>query len=368
MKQFLVFVKKEFYHIFRDRRTLLILFGMPIALVVLFGFALSNEIKNAKIAVLDFDKNYHSQKIMDKLFSSGYFELSNNLYTYEGIEAAFRQGEIKMAIVFPANFSHDLDHLQKAQIQLIADASDQNTATTLSNYATAIIKAYEAENIKKPIPIIRIDTQTRMYFNPELKGVYVFVPGSMALILMLVSAMMTSITIAREKEMGTMEILLVSPLQQVQIVIGKIVPYFLLSFINALTILALGVFVLDMPMKGNILLLLLETLLFIFTSLSLGILISSRSSTQQAAMLVSMMGLMMPTTLLSGFIFPVESMPLFLQYVSHIIPAHYFIIIIKNIMIKGVGFGYVWLDSLVLLVMALFFLGMGWRNLKPRLS
>lgn len=379
MNRFSAFVKKEFFHILRDRRTLLILFGMPLAMVLVFGFALTNEIKNAKIAVLDYDHGQHSRQITNRLLSSGYFQLEKNLTSYRDIEATFRRGKVKLVVIFPANFTNDYAHGQQrsdmsAQVQLLADASEQNTAISLTNYATSIIQGYRSDilgngqNPPDAVPPLQIAIEPRMVFNPELKGAFVFVPGVMALVLLLVSALMTSVTIAREKETGTMEVLLVSPLSQLQILFGKVLPYLLLSFVNGCVIIALGVFLLGIPLHGSLLLLLGETLLFIFMSLSIGLLISTITSTQLVAMFASMLLMLMPTIFLSGFMFPIESMPRFLQIVSNIIPAKYFIDIVKGIMIKGVGLNDLWLPTLVLFFMAATLMGISLRNLKPRLE
>lgn len=369
MNRFFAFVKKEFLHIFRDQRTLLILFGMPLVMVLLFGFALTNEIKNAKIAVLDFDHGQHSRQITDRLLSSGYFQLVSNLRSQRDVEATFRQGRVKLAVIFPANFTNDYAHNGTAQVQILADASEQNTAISLTTYATTIIQAYSTEQnpAGQRLPM-QIDVLSRMVFNPTLKGAFVFVPGVMALVLMLVSALMTSITIAREKETGTMEVLLVSPLSQIQILFGKVLPYLLLSFINGCVIIVLGVFLLGMPLNGSLTLLLAETLLFIFMALSLGLLISTIADTQLVAMFASMLTLLLPTIFLSGFIFPIESMPRPLQIVSGIIPARYFIDIVKGIMIKGVGLADLWRPTAVLFLMATVLMAVSLRNLKPRLA
>ena len=375
MNRFLAFVRKEFYHILRDRRTLLILFGMPLAMVLLFGFALTNEIKNAKIAVLDLDHGPHSRRITDRLLSSGYFRLTQNLNTYREVEGTFRRGKVKLVVVFPPKFSQDFGRSSEAaQVQLLADASEQNTAISLTNYATNIIQSYANEQNPPDaaplgaLPPMQIDVQPRMVFNPELRGAFVFVPGVMAMVLLLVSALMTSVTIAREKETGTMEVLMVSPLSQLQILFGKVLPYLLLSFINGCVIIALGVFLLGIPLNGSLPLLLTETLLFTFLSLSLALLISTIADTQLVAMFASLLALLMPTIFLSGFIFPIESMPRFLQYVSRIIPATYFIEIVKGIMIKGVGLNLLWKPTLVLLGMSAFLMAVSLRNLKSRLN
>jgi len=371
MRAFLMFVRKEFYHIFRDGRTLLILFGMPVALVSLFGFALTNEIKNADVAVLDFDKGPRAREVQNRLFSSGYFGLRADLHTYPEVAAAFRQGRVKLAVVFPVGFSRDLDHLGHAQVQLVADASDQNTAISLTNYATSIIRTYEQQTVSGQsagTPGPRVEAVARLYFNPGLKAAYTFVPGTMALILLLVSAMLTSITIAREKETGTMEVLLVSPMRQLPIIVGKILPYFLLSFINGLLILGLGVWALHIPERGSLALLIGETLLYIFVALALGVLISARAESQQTAMLTSMLSLLLPTLILSGFLFPIESMPAPLQALSRLIPARYYIVILKGIMIKGLGLRELWRETAILAGMggALLLLALG--SLKNRLA
>lgn len=365
--RFRAFVVKEFRHILRDRRTVLILFGMPVVQVLLFGFVLSNEIKNAAIAVLDPSKDVESIALTNKLVSSGYFRLEKNLASVEELEPAFRTGRIKMAVVFPANFAQKLQ-TGEGQLQLLGDASDPNTATTLINYANAIVADFQQEKngVAPGRPLIR--TETRMRYNPEQKAVFNFVPGVMTLILMLVSAMMTSITIAREKELGTMEILLVSPLKPIQIILGKTAPYLALTLLNATVIVLLGLLVFGMPMHGSVLLLAGECMLYMFVALSLGIFISTRAKDQMSAMFMSALGLMMPTMLLSGFIFPRESMPTALQVIGNAIPATWFNPIVKGIMIKGVGLEVLWKQTLILGGMALFFLALSMKNFKDRLE
>jgi len=363
------FIIKEFYHIFRDVRTMIILFGMPVAQILLFGFALTNEIKNARIAVLDHSKDVVTTEIIAKITSSGYFILEENLVSEDQIEDKFRQGKIKQVIIFEDNFAENLEKDKKAGIHIIGDASDPNTASLLANYTRAIIKDYEANLIlnQAAIPVLIIP-EPKLLFNPELKSVFMFVPGIITVLLMLVCAMMTSISIAREKELGTMEVLLVSPLKPIQIILGKVTPYVVLSLINAVTILTLGYFVFGMPMRGNLALLLLEAILFIIMALSMGILISTISKNQQIALMISLAGLMLPTILLSGFIFPVENMPIVLQIISNLMPSKWFIIIIKAIMLKGVGLQYIWKETLIIILMTAVFIGLSVRNFKIRLA
>ena len=368
MRPLFIFMQKEFAHIFRDRRTLLILLGLPIVLVTLFGFAITNEIVDARIVVVDQAGDEVSREITERLLSSGYFKLDEILREEEKLLPYFQRYPVKLAVIYPGNLQERFYRGDGAQIQLIGDATDPNTATTLINYATAIIKDYEVEKLPNRKMPLQIMTESRMLYNPEMKGVFLFVPGVMTVILMLVSAMMTSIAITKEKELGTMEVLLVSPLKPSLLVLGKVVPYILLSMVNTIIILMLGTFVFGMPVKGALWLLFTECFLFVLTALALGILISTRTASQQVAMMLSLMALLLPTILLSGFIFPIESMPNLLQLLSNIIPAKWFLIIIKNIMLKGTGFGYIWKETLILVGMTVFFLAVSVKNFKIRLE
>jgi ABC-2 type transport system permease protein len=368
MKQFLTFLRKEFAHVLRDRKTLLILFGMPIMQILIFGFALTNEVKNSKIIIVDYAQDIASQNIISKIEASRYFEIENSVMDAKQIENAFQQGVIKMAVVFPVDFHNDLMHQNKAQMQVIADASDPNTANTLTNYVTSIIQDYQNDlDVNSSAPY-RIEPQTRMLYNPQLKGVHNFVPGVIALVLMLVCVMMTAVSIVREKEMGTMEILLVSPFKPIMVMISKAIPYLLLSLINVASILLLSVFVLEVPVNGSVLLLFAESTLFIITCLTLGIFISVKTSSQQVAMLVSLMGMLLPTLLFSGFMFPIENMPKALQVISNVVPAKWFYIIVKSIMIKGIGFSGIWKETLILGGITLFFMVISLKNFKIRLA
>lgn len=368
MKQFKGFLIKEFYHIFRDFRTLLILFGMPVAQILLFGYAITNEIKDVKIAILDKSKDNITREISDKLLSSGYFILYDNLQSVKDIEPEFRKGIIKEVIIFEPNFSENLNKLGKANIQLIADASEPNLANMIVGYTSSILMDYQSDISKSKNILPSINTEIKMRFNPNLKSVFMFVPGLMAVILLLISALMTSISITKEKELGTMEILLVSPLRPFQIIIGKVIPYLLLSFINAFVILGLAQFVFGVPISGNTILLILESILFVITSLSLGILISTLSNNQQTAMMMSLGGLMLPTIILSGYIFPIENMPYLLQLLSNFVPARWFVTIVKGIMLKGSSFGYIMNETFVLIGMTLFFVLLSIKKFKTRLE
>ena len=348
----------------RDRKTLLILFGMPVVQILIFGFALTSEVKDARIVILDQAHDAASQQIIAKIEASRYFRVAK---TVTGLDA-LKRGDIRLAIIFPANFNYDLVHQNDARIQVIADATDPNNATTLISYINSIIQDYQADfNKTNHIPY-RISPELRYLYNPELKGAPNYVPGVMALVLMLVCVMMTAVSIVKEKETGTMEILLVSPFSPLKVIVAKAVPYLILSLVNVISILLLSVFVLDLPINGSILLLFAESTLFIITCLAIGIFISVKTNTMQVAMLISLMGMMLPTILFSGFMFPIENMPLPLQVFSNIIPAKWYYIIVKDIMIKGLGFRAIWKETLILAGIAIFMLIISLKSFKIRLS
>ncbi len=356
-------------HIFRDKRTLAVLFVMPLAQILIFGYVISTEIKDARIGVLDKAKDYTSRQVIDRLVSSGYFIVQAYFSSEHEMESALRRGDIQMAAVFSPGFGSDVNRPGGAHVQFIADASDANTAQMLVNYAEGVVASYEA-GLKAPrkgrsVPVV---IEARMFYNPSLKGVFMSVPGIMAMILILVSAMMTSISITREKEYGSMEVLLISPLQPWQIIVGKVAPYVILSFVNAASILAIGVFVFEVPMVGSWLLLAFVNLLYILLALSLGIFISTVASNQMVAMFISLFALMLPTILLSGFIYPIENMPVWLQWLSHIIPPRYYIKSVKDIMFKGSGLFVVWKEVLIMIGFLLAFLFLSVRNFRVHLE
>lgn len=346
---------------------MLVLIGLPIIQLLIFGFAITNEVRNTNIAILDNAKDEATQNIITRIESSQYFDIDRTLKTNQQIENAFKTGKIKVAIVFQQNFQNELAHTNKAQIQIIADATDPNQATTLINYASSIIIDYQNElNQTNKIPYT-INTETRMLYNPQLKGAYTSVPGVMGMILLLISAMMTSIAIVKEKELGTMEVLLVSPMKPWFVIISKVIPYFVISLINVATILILSVFVLGLPIQGSLLLLIFSTVIYLFCALSLGLLISTVTDTQQAAMLISLLGLMLPVVMLSGYAFPIANMPFILQVISNAVPAKWYIIIVKGVMIKGIDITQIWKELLILVAMTAIFLIISVKRFKIRL-
>ena len=362
MRQFIAFVKKEFYHIFRDRRTMLILLGMPVVQIILFGFAISTEVKNVRLAVLDPSNDVVTRKIIDRLDASEYFTVTARFHSPQEMEAAFLKNKVDMAIVFSERFIDDL-YTGDARVQLVVDATDPNMSTSQVNYATGIVSMVGQEMMPPNMSAARLTSDIKLLYNPQMKSAYNFVPGVMGLLLMLICAM-----IVREKETGTMEVLLVSPVKPLFIILAKAVPYFVLSFVNLITILLLSVFVLDVPVVGSLFWLITVSLLFIFVSLALGLLISSVTRTQVAAMLVSGLMLMMPTMLLSGMIFPIESMPLILQWISDILPARWYIQAVRKLMIEGVPVVLVYKEIGILLLMATVLITISIKKFKYRLE
>ncbi|MBM0649871.1 ABC transporter permease [Capnocytophaga genosp. AHN8471] len=368
MKQLIAFIRKEFYHVFRDRRTLLILFGIPIAQIILFGQALSSEVKNIGIAVLDEANNTYSQEITHRLQASPYFKLKDPLFRYDQVEDQFKRGTIKAALIFPPDFGKDLYTPSGTSLQLITDGSDPNTAKTVQNYFSAMVASYQQElNPTVQLPY-QITVENRMLYNEEQNGSMNFVPGVIALVFMIVSTALTSVAVVREKELGTMEILLVSPFKPIMILIAKAVPYLILSLINFTVILLLSVYMLDVPIRGNLLLLYAESTLFIIICLSLGLLISTVTASQQTAMLIAMMGMMLPTAFFTGFMFPIENMPLIFQGISKVFPSSYYYSIVKKVMLKGLDFSYIWKETLILIAMAIVFLSLAMKKFKIRLQ
>ena len=368
MKKFLVFTQKEFYHIFRDRWTTIILVVLPILMILLFGFGITTEIKNTKFAVYDPSKDVASREIIDKINTSEYFTLQSYLSDSKEIENLFKNGEIGLAMVFSDQFYQNLVDSGEAQVLLISDGTDPNTAATLTSYASGIIKEYlSGLNRPRSVPY-QINTEVKLLYNPTLKGAYNTVPGVMGMILMLVCAMMSSVSVAREKETGTMEVILVSPMPPLLIILSKMVPYFVISLVNFATVLALSVFVLEVPVAGSMGLLIFLSVIYIFVSLALGLLISSAVDTQIAALLFSVMGLIFPVVMLSGLMFPIENMPLILQGLAQLIPAKWFIAATRNIMIKGSGIESIYQELIVLSVMAVFLIGLSLKKFKIRLE
>jgi ABC-2 type transport system permease protein len=367
MSVFLAFLRKEFAHILRDRRTLLIVLALPLMQVLLFGYAIRNEVTDVRLAVVDPAPDAVTLDLRGRLSGTGLFRVVAVSPTDAPLEGLFRQGKAQVAIVFQAGFAGRMACGEAPQVLVITDAAEPNTGSRMQAYVTQVIQAYQQER-PDAAPGFRIAPAVRMRFNPTLKSVNLFVPGLIALVLTLISALMTAVSLTREKEMGTMEVLLVSPLRPWQIIAGKVLPYLLLGFASAVSTLVAASVVFHVPIRGSVALFLAESLLYVLVSLGMGVLISSRTSSQRAATMGALVGLMMPTQLLSGFVFPLESMPGWLRPVTNLVPARWFVVIARGIMLKGVGIEYLWKETLVLAAMAAFLLALSVRAFRVRLE
>lgn len=352
MKQFFSFVLKETKHITRDKRTMLMLFGMPIVMMLLFGFAVTNDVRNVRVVIVMSNADNATHQVADRLAASEYFTLTKVVATPTEAEKAIRDQKADMAIVFSQDFAS-----RKSGYQLIVDGADPNMAQQWTTYANAVINNTEPKAVN-----------TKLLYNPQMKSTYNFVPAIMGTLLMLVCAMMTSISIVREKEKGTMEVLLVSPTKPLMIIVAKLVPYLVLAFTILSIILLMSSFVLGVPIKGSLFWIYVVSTIYILLALSLGILVSTIAETQLVALLISAMLLMMPVIMLSGMMFPIESMPKILQYISAIVPTRYYISAMRKLMIMGVGIEEVYFEVSVLISMLIALMSLALAKFNKRLE
>jgi ABC-2 type transport system permease protein len=362
------FVRKEIHHILRDRQTLAILLFMPLVQVLLFGYALRTDIRDLRVAVVDPTPDAMTLRLRGRLESTSRFRVVSVSASTNSLEDLFQRRAADVAVVLPTSFAEALGRGERTQVMLVTDASDPNSGSTMQTYVRAALADFESELGSTASAPVRIQIASRMRFNPTLESANLFVPGLIALVLTLVSALMTAISLSREKEQGTLEVLLVSPLRPWQIIAGKVLPYLALGFAITCLVLLAARLVFAVPLRGSVVLLLAESVLFTIVSLSLGVLVAARTSSQRAAMLGALVGTLMPTALLSGMIFPITSMPGWLQPVTSIVPARWFIVIARGIMLKGTGLAYLWRETLVLAGMALLLLTAATRSFHARMD
>lgn len=352
MKQFVSFIIKETRHILRDKRTMLILFGMPVVMMLLFGFAITTDVRNVRTVVVTSQMDHQTQKAVERLAQSEYFTITATAATPREAERLIRSQKADMAVVF----AHDYASRNKG-LQLIVDGSDPNMAQQWTSYAQGVLANMQGGMIN-----------TKMLYNPQMKSAYNFVPAIMGMLLMLICAMMTSISIVREKERGTMEVLLVSPVRPLTVVMAKAVPYLVLAFVILIVILLMARYVLGVPLAGSLLWIIVVSVIYILLALSLGLLISNVAQTQLVALLLSAMVLLMPVVMLSGMMFPVESMPRVLQWIAAVVPPRYYIDAMRKLMIMGVGIGEVMKEVVVLIGMTVVLLTVALKKFKQRLE
>ncbi len=358
MKQFWSFVIKEAKHILRDKRTMLILFGMPVVMMLLFGFAITTDVKNVRTVVVTSQMDHQTQQAIERLSQSEYFTIVSTVPTPQEAERLIRSQQADMAVVFASNFAS-----KKSGLQLIVDGSDPNMAQQWTNYAQQI---FLNEEFPKDSSFSILHTS--LLYNPQMKSAYNFVPAIMGMLLMLICAMMTSISIVREKERGTMEVLLVSPARPLMVIIAKAVPYLVLAFVILIVILLMAHYVLSVPLAGSLFWIITVSIIYILLALSLGLLISSVAQTQLVALLLSAMVLLMPVVMLSGMMFPVESMPQILQWIAAVVPPRYYIDAMRKLMIMGVGIGDVMKEVIILAAMTILLLTIALKKFNVRLE
>ena len=370
-------LRKEGYHILRDRRTLVVLLALPVVQVVLFGFAIRTDVNDVRLAIVDPAPDQATIELRDRFVSSGVFRIVAVVSRTSDLDELFETGAAQQAVVFEPGFASDLGRGEPAHILIITDTTEPNTGSLVQAYAQAVIDLYQRDlalprrgasalpGAKAGVAIIPV---VRMRFNPTRESSNLFVPGLMAFVLTIISSLMTAISLTREKETGTMEALLVSPLRPWEIIVGKVGPYLVIGFISVIAVLVEARLVFRVPLQGSVLLLLFEGGLYILVSLSLGILISARTASQRVAMMAALLGTMLPNILLSGFIFPIESMPAALRIVSYVVSGRWFVQIARGIMLKGIGLEYLWRETLILAVMSAVLLVASTRSFKERLE
>ncbi len=375
MKQFISFVIKEARHILRDKRTMLILFGMPVVLMLLFGFAITTDVKNVRTVVVTASMDHLTHQAVERLSASEYFNVVATVGTPREAEQMIRRQKADLAIVFGNNFASALNSLtaggkvrKGGGVQMMVDGADPNMAQQWTVYAQSILSQSVGGNHQAMSSPFANILGVRLLYNPQMRSAYNFVPAIMGMLLMLICAMMTSISIVREKERGTMEVLLVSPVKPLMVIVAKAVPYLILAICILVTILLMARFVLDVPLQGSLVWILLVSMIYILLALSLGLLISNIAQTQLVALLLSAMVLLMPVFMLSGMLFPVESMPVVLQWVSAVVPPRYYIEAMRKLMIMGVGIGEVAKEVTVLVAMTVFFLAVSLAKFNKRLE
>jgi ABC-2 type transport system permease protein len=367
VRAFLGFVRKETLHLLRDRQTLGILILFPVVQVLIFGFAVRTDVRDIAIAIVDPTPDDATRELRERVAASDRFHIVNVALNTQGLEPQFRHGSIRQALVLPRDVERRLGRGDSLPVQLLTDGSDPNTGGIMQGYATAIVDRWYRDAVPGGGGL-RIEAAARMRYNPTLESSHLFVPGLVAFVLTIISALMTAISITREKETGTMEMLLVSPIRPTAIVAGKVIPYIVLGFVSVVLVLVAARTVFGVPLRGSLLLLLAESGLYIVTALALGIVISTKAPNQRTAMIAALAGLMLPTLVLSGFIFPLDSLPRVLQWLSYVVPARWFLTIVRGIMLKGAGLATLWEETLILVGMTVLLLARGSRSLAIRLG
>jgi len=359
---------KEFRHIARDPRSLSIAILMPILMTLLYGYAINLDIKNIKLAVIDLEQSEQSRELISRFYNSGYFRPPERAPQLSDPERILKTGRAHAVLTIRPGLSEALSDFEPYRLGLLVDGADANLASAATSYANVIVARFLTDRLPENFEIPGVTMSLQVLYNPDLKSSHFFVPGLIAVILMMISALLTSITIAREKETGTMEQLLTSPVSSREIIIGKVLPYVALALLDGILILVFGVFHFGVPFVGSLVLLLVFGLIYIVAALAIGILISTLVNTQQLAMMGALLVTTLPSVMLSGFIFEIKNMPAVLQYISYFVPARYFLLIIRGIMLKGSALEVLWIEAVFLIALALVLLGVASFKFKLKIT
>lgn len=359
---------KELFHILRDFRSLLIVLAMPVMMTFLYGYAINMDIENIVISVVDLDKTAASRELTDRFFKSNYFSMAEEAPDFDDPEQLLRSDNATAILLIRPGFSEALQRGEKFQLGMTVDGSDASLASAVQAYSDAILLQFLMDRLPVGFEPPGLTVSRQVLYNPDLQSSHFFVPGLVAIILLMVSALLTSITIAREKETGTMEQLLTAPVKPYQILLGKLLPYIFIAFIDGVLVLIFAQTVFDVPFQGSYLLLLLFGFIYVATALSIGILISSLVRTQQVAMMIALVSTLLPSVMLSGFIFAIKNMPFLLQAVSRIVPATYFLKIIRGVMLKATGVETLIVPAASLVGLMVILLLLATRSFKTRIG
>ena len=359
---------KEIRHILRDSRSLTIAILMPILMTMLYGYAINLDIKNIRLAVIDYDHSSESRDLVGRFYNSGYFVPALAEADPVDPQYVMQTDNAHAVLTIPNGLARALREGEEYQLGLMVDGADANVSAAAASYSKVILLKFLTAHAPSEIRNAGIQLAQQVLYNPDMKSSHFFVPGLIAVTLMMISALLTSITIAREKETGTMEQLLTAPIRPLQIILGKVIPYIGLGVIDGALVLVLGVVIFGVPFNGDVFLLVLFGVIYIIAALALGVLISTIAQSQQVAMMIAMVVTVLPSVMLSGFIFEIKNMPPILQYLTHIIPARYFLLIIRGIMLKGSGIEVLWPQAVALIVITVILLGIASRKFKMRIG
>ncbi|GBD92179.1 inner membrane transport permease YbhR [bacterium BMS3Abin04] len=376
MKTILHIVKKEFLQFRRDPKMFAMILISPVVQLIFLGYAANFDVNIVHTAIFDQDKTITSRQFIEKFEGSGYFEMDYYVDNYKTLQNLIDNHKIIFGLVIPKDFEKKIERNETAPVQAVFDGSDGNTASISAGYVQLIVSNYSKSVVTdflnktgiKIIPAGNVESKVRVWYNPELKTRNFMVPGIVGLLLMIVTLILTSLAIVKEKELGTLEQLIVTPIKSYQLIIGKLIPFGLLGFVAEIIVLTAMVFVFNIPVRGSLLFLFFTTSLYILSTLGLGLFVSTISKTQQQAMMLAIFVVMMPMIYLSGFAFPIENMPKIIQYITYVIPLRYFMVIIRGIILKGIGFSDLWFETTLLFVIGIVIIFLSSLRFKKRLD